>query len=506
MRGNYLDFLIEAGKLLKSTGNRLIKINMVLTSLIERASIRNPALMVRDKVTGRLNIELAPEMTEEERNSVNKSLGDYISFFPYRFAYELILPPDEAGDVPIILPAHMRSGNLILISCPIIGQDKNLSLGILIAFVESGEAVNEKIKLINVIAGMTGFYLDTQDFNVQESYEPPRRDIPMALDGVIGESPAMKKIGEMVKKVSLSRASVFIQGESGVGKELVAKAIHKYSLRSRAPFVSVNCAAIPDTLLESELFGHEKGAFTGAIASKKGRFELANGGTIFLDEIGDTSLSFQTKLLRVLQEGEFERLGGHKTIRVDVRVVCATNLDVRGAIGGGAFREDLYYRLNVVPVRIPPLRERREDIPSLANHFLAKLNEEYGKSVRIRGEDIRALKEMDWPGNVRELQNFIHRSYVMAQGGFISLEHISGQPRHANSRKLVISGFSADEPAGERTTGGMTVDKEEADAIQSALLASKGVQVKAAELLGISLRQLRYRIKKYGIKVRKILK
>lgn len=503
MKVDYLDCLAKAGKLLNSTGNRLIKINTVLTMLIERAAIRNPVLMIRDKVTGRLNIELAPEMTEDERNDLNKSFGDYISRFPYRFAYELILSPDEAENIPFLQPERAGADESVFISRPIMGQDKNISLGLMIAFIKLGDDVKEKIKLLNVIADMLGFYLDMQDFNVEESYEPPHLGTPMPLDGVIGASPAMLRIGELVKKVSLSRASVFIRGESGVGKELIAKAIHKYSLRSRAPFVGVNCAALPDTLLESELFGHEKGAFTGALSAKKGRFELANGGTLFLDEIGDTSLNFQTKLLRVLQEGEFERLGGVRTIKVDVRVVCSTNVDIEEAVSREVFREDLFYRLNVVPIHVPPLRERREDIPALVNHFLVELNHEYGKSVRIREKDMRSLTRMDWPGNVRELLNFIHRAFVMERDGLIDIDTaINSLHRHETP---AVRRAPA-EPARTKTYRAQKTDveREEVEAIKKALKAAKGVQVRAADSLGLSLRQLRYRIDKYGITVRKI--
>jgi len=502
MRTDYLDFLAQAGKLLNSTGNRLVKINLILTMLLEQFAIRNPILLVRDNVTGEYNIELAPELTEQESNTANHRLCEYIHRFPHRLSYELILFPEEAQTIPIVMPEQMIGEYSMFVSCPARGAANAAPLGIFLAFIQGNDKVKERIKLLNVIADMVGFFLAARETSPVEMHESVGKGIPMILEGIVGSSPAMKKIGEIIKKVSTSRASVFIRGESGAGKELIARAIHNSSLRSRAPFVGVNCAALPDTLLESELFGHEKGAFTGAVSAKKGRFELANGGTIFLDEIGDTSLAFQAKLLRVLQEGEIDRLGGAKTIKVDVRVICSTNVDVEEAIRDGTFREDLYYRLNVIPITAPSLRERREDIPWMVSFFLEKLNHEYGKSVKASKSGMRLMQELDWPGNVRELENFTHRAFVMERDGFLNIEAALHSARTSGGRVQAVR--AAEGKASRKTAKNTHLENEEVQAIKSALMASKGVQTKAAKMLGISLRQLRYRIKKHDIVIRKI--
>jgi len=245
------------------------------------------------------------------------------------------------------------------------------------------------------------------------------------FNGVIGQSPQVRQIFEMISDIAPTNATVLIYGESGTGKELLAEYIHKRSLRARKPFVKVNCAAIPETLLESELFGHEKGAFTNAVARKPGRFELANGGTIFLDEIGEMSIGMQSKLLRVVQEKEFERVGGTQTIKVDVRIIAATNQDLMRAIREGRFREDLYYRLSVVPIMLPPLRERKEDIPELAMMFMRRYAEETGKPVTGFSEEaMKALQSYNWPGNIRELQNCIERAVILSKGTEIQVKDL----------------------------------------------------------------------------------
>ncbi|MCS6949570.1 MAG: sigma-54 dependent transcriptional regulator [Armatimonadota bacterium] len=235
------------------------------------------------------------------------------------------------------------------------------------------------------------------------------------LSGIVGNSAPMQEVYQMIRKVASSNATVLIRGESGTGKELVAKAIHRNSSRAKGPFIAVSCAALPETLLESELFGHEKSAFTGATTQRQGRFELAHGGTLFLDEIGEVSLAIQVKLLRVLQEHAFERLGGNKTIKVDVRLIAATNKDLKQMVEQRTFREDLYYRLHVIEIYLPPLRERREDIPLLVEHFLRRYNEENGRRLQAATpEALEALMRYHWPGNVRELENTIERAVVLA--------------------------------------------------------------------------------------------
>src|SRR3954470_24174773 len=242
---------------------------------------------------------------------------------------------------------------------------------------------------------------------------------------LVGQSPAIRQIYAVVEKVANTPSTVLITGESGTGKELIARALHENSSRQAGPFIKINCAAIPKTLMESELFGYEKGAFTGAVGAKPGRFELAHGGTLFLDEIGEIPVEMQVKLLRVLQESEFERVGGIRTIKVDVRLVTATNRDLHAEVAAGAFREDLYYRLNVVPIHLPPLRERREDIPLLVGHFIAKFNERLKKQITgIDAEAVERLTGYHWPGNIRELENVIERTMLFGEGPEIAVSDL----------------------------------------------------------------------------------
>lgn len=309
-------------------------------------------------------------------------------------------------------------------------------------------------------------------------------------DSIVGRSPGMQEVFATVMRVAPSRATVLLAGESGVGKDLIARALHFHSPRKDRPFIKINCTALPENLMESELFGYEKGAFTGAVTSKPGKFELADTGTVMLDEIGDVPPAIQVKLLRVLQEREFERLGGNKTLHIDVRVIAATNRDLRAALEDGTFREDLYYRLNVVPIEIPPLRSRRDDIPYLARHFVEKLSPENGGRVqRITDDAIDKLMAYHWPGNVRELENVIERSIVMAPGETLDAAAIRMDMniRHRH-------------PAGEAgLPEGMSLDAYEQELIRNALKQSDGNKSHAARVLGLTRNALRYRLTQMGI-------
>jgi DNA-binding NtrC family response regulator len=308
------------------------------------------------------------------------------------------------------------------------------------------------------------------------------------VEGIVGESGRMQEVLSLVRRVAPSEATVLIQGESGTGKELIARAIHQASPRAGGPLVGVSCAALPETLLESELFGHERGAFTGALATRRGRFELAQGGTLFLDEIGDVPLHLQAKLLRVLQEREIERVGGGRPIPVDVRLVAATHRDLEALVRAGRFRDDLYYRINVVTIALPPLRERREDIPPLLDHFLETFARRNGKAIRgLTREAREALLRYDYPGNVRELENLVERAVVLTRDDVIGLED------------LPLSLKETDREAGLGPSLPAAVEGMERRMIREALAQADGVQTRAADLLGISERVLRYKLKKYGL-------
>jgi len=312
---------------------------------------------------------------------------------------------------------------------------------------------------------------------------------------MIGYSDCLKRVFEVIKKVSSSDSTAIIYGESGTGKELVARAIHFNSHRRSYPLVPINCGAIPEDLLESELFGHEKGAFTGAITSRAGRFELARGGTIFLDEIGDMSPSLQVKVLRVLQEKQFERVGGMRTIHADVRIIAATNQNLERAVAEKRFREDLFYRINVIPIHLPPLRERGSDITLLTNHFLGIFNKSKRKKVQgITPEALNYFMQYSWPGNVRELQNLIEMLVVMKEGGFIDVEDLPPKIRNCRKERVTI----VDLPEGGLNFNDM-VSQFEKDMLLRALEKSGGVKNRAAKLLQLNRTTLIEKLKRYNI-------
>lgn len=311
------------------------------------------------------------------------------------------------------------------------------------------------------------------------------------LGEIIGGSDAIQEIVGIINKVSKSSATVLILGESGTGKELIAKAIHYNSLRNAKTFTAINCAAIPENLLESELFGYEPGAFTGATARKSGLFEATNGGTLFLDEIGDLPPATQSKILRVLQEREVRRLGGRETIKVDVRIIAATNKDIEKEMQAGRFREDLYYRLRVVAVEVPPLRERKEDIPALVSHFVSRYNNEFGKRIMtINPAAMDAVTEYHWPGNIRQLESVIERAVLMCETDTITLKDIKSELRLNQHQGL----FDIELPE-----EGINFEDLEKELLKQAMMKSNNVAAKAARLLGMSYKTFWYRLEKFGL-------
>jgi Nif-specific regulatory protein len=316
---------------------------------------------------------------------------------------------------------------------------------------------------------------------------------------IIGHSKPMQDVFSIISKIAPSSVTVLLLGESGTGKELVARAIHEAGNRREKPFVKVNCAALPETLLESELFGHERGAFTGAYATRTGRFELAGNGTIFLDEIGEMPLSLQAKMLRVLQEKQFERIGGSKTFDVDVRIIAATNVTLDKAVARGQFRADLYYRLNVVPIVLPPLRERKEDIPVLFNHFLGMSNERNAKKLSLTPELLDFLESYAWPGNVREMQNLVERMVILAEGERLTLADLSPDISTAvHTCPEDMKRLPPEVPATDGKERQSLHDIEMAE-VEAALKRHGWVQVRAARELGLTPRQMGYRIRKYKL-------
>jgi Nif-specific regulatory protein len=377
-----------------------------------------------------------------------------------------------------------------MLAAPIMSQDKTLGVIYLEASDPRVVFDREHLRLATALGGILG--MPMENARRLEWLEAENRRLQESIDlehDMVGAGSRMREVFQLVSKVAPTASTVLIRGESGTGKELVARAIHRNSPRAGQPFVAINCAALTETLLESELFGHEKGAFTGAIAQKQGKLEMAHRGTLFLDEVGELPQAFQTKLLRVLQEREFERVGGARTIRVDVRLIAATNRDLESAIACNAFRKDLYYRLNVVSLAMPPLRDRREDIPLLARHFVAK----HGKKAnrRLAGlspEALDCLQAYDWPGNVRELENLIERAVVLGSTELIVPEDLP---------EAVLEAPVASEPPGGYH---QTVREEKKRAILAALSQSGGNYTEAAKLLGVHPNYLHRLVRNLGLR------
>lgn len=361
----------------------------------------------------------------------------------------------------------------------------------------------ERARFLEMVANLIGqsvrlsWEVDREREALRDERDQLKRTVraQYGFDNIVGHTTSMRRVFEQVRLVSKWNTTVLIRGETGTGKELIANAIHYNSPRARGPFVKLNCASLPENLLESELFGHEKGAFTGAMQQRKGRFELAHGGTIFLDEIGEVSPAFQAKLLRVLQEGEIERVGGSQTIRIDVRVIAATHRDLEADVESGKFREDLYYRLNVMPIFLPPLRERMEDLPSLARFLTEKIGHQQGRPLELTDNAIRVLMHHNWPGNVRELENCLERAAVMSENGVIDRDTV------------LLTGFEETVPVSRGAHRGVDLDDpnlDERERVIAALEQAGWVQAKAARLLGMTPRQIAYRIQTLNIKVKQL--
>ncbi len=364
--------------------------------------------------------------------------------------------------------------------------------------------LNEQVRFLEMVANLIGQTVrlarrvQDEQRQLRDERDTLRRRVKgeHGFSNIVGHTQRMRMVFEQVRQVAKWNTTVLVRGESRTGKELIANAIHYNSPRANGPFIKLNCAALPDNLLESELFGHEKGAFTGAVNQRKGRFEQANGGTIFLDEIGEISPAFQAKLLRVLQEGEFERVGGLKTLKVDVRVIAATNRDLEAEVQEGDFREDLYYRLNVMPILMPALRERPEDIPDLASFLVGKIARNQNRDLEITDSAIRVLMRYNWPGNVRELENCLERAAIMSANGSIDRDAIT------------LTGIEERIQPGESQPSGKIdfndPDMDERERVIAALEEAGWVQAKAARLLDMTPRQIAYRIQTLNIKVRQI--
>jgi Nif-specific regulatory protein len=496
-----LSTLLEVSQALSGTLNLKSSMQRVLQILIRHHGVvRGMVTLLRE---GELHVE-AIEGFDDRARTVSFKIGEGITGQVAQSGKPIVVPrvskePDFLNRMPrrADIPRH----ELSFICVPIVVQRSTVgTLAVDLKF-KAERDYESSVKFFGIVSSMIA-----QALNVQRLVEEERRRLVdenthlrqelrerYDFSNIIGTSGPTRQMYEQVAQVAQTNTTVLIRGESGTGKELIAHAIHYNSLRAKKPFVKVSCAALPDTLIESELFGYEKGAFTGANARKKGRFELAEGGTIFLDEIGDINLSTQVKLLRVLQEREFERLGGTESVRVNVRVIAATNKDMEKAIADGTFREDLYYRLNVFTIFVPPLRDRKADMLLLADHFLEKFSREHGKVIkRISTPAIDMLMSYHWPGNVRELENALERSVLVCDAQVIHGHHLPPSLQTADASGTVTRVSLKD-----------AVEGFERDLIQDALKTTRGNRAKAARLLDTTERILNYKVRNLSVDVRR---
>jgi len=497
-----LNCLYQVSKVLSHSLNFKQTLDGVLNVLHDGMALERGMVSLIDSESGELQVSLV--------YGVSDTVTEEISYLPGEGVVGTILKSGNSIVVERIMDEPRFLSRLgiynprgAFVGVPIrIGQKV---VGVLAAqpTMRASNALNEYRRFLEMVANLIGQsvrlsqQVAQEKLAIVEERDGLRRTVrgQFGFDNIIGHTQAMKRIFEQVRLVAKWNTTVLIRGETGTGKELIANAIHYNSPRARGNYVKLNCAALPETLLESELFGHEKGAFTGAVAQRKGRFEQAEGGTVFLDEIGEISASFQAKLLRVLQEGELERVGGTTTIKVDVRVVAATHRDLEEEVEKGRFREDLYYRLNVMPLFLPPLRERMEDIPEIAYFLIKKIGGQQARPLNLTEAALRILMHHEWPGNVRELENCLERAAVMTEGDTIDRDVIllTGIDEKISSARHMLATPSLQDP-----------ELDEREKVIAALQQAGWVQAKAARLLDMTPRQIAYRIQILNIKVKQI--
>ncbi len=491
--------LLSTGQALSSTLTLKTALHDVLEALAKHHGIERSLIALKTEDGPQLHIEAAHGLSRPSHH-IGYSIGEGVIGKVVESGKPAIVP--RASREPTLLfratSRHEAAAEEFSFICVPIAIDRRTvgALGVTLVF-KPDRNYERSASFFGVLAGMIGQALKVQRLVAAEHSKLVnenahlRQELRERYDfsAIVGNSGAMRRVYELVAQVARTNTTVLVRGESGTGKELIAHAIHYNSPRAKKPFVKVSCGALPETLIESELFGYEKGAFTGAHARKKGRFELAEGGTLFLDEIGDVHLSTQVKLLRVLQEREFERLGGTDTIKVNVRLIAATNKDMEIAIAQGTFREDLFYRLNVFMIFIPPLRERKPDVLMLADHFLQRFATEHGKSIkRISTPAIDMLMAYHWPGNARELQNVIERAVLVCDERVIHAHHLPPTLQTAEASGTVMS-VSLDDAIGAY----------EKDLLQDALKSARGNRARAARLLRTTDRVFNYKVRRLGI-------
>jgi Nif-specific regulatory protein len=501
-----LDLLLEVSEELTRTAALNEVTGPVLQRMAARMGMLRGTITILNRATGAIVIEDAFGLSPHEMERGRYALGEGITGKVIATGEPAIVP--DVVDEPLFLDrtrARRRageSGRVSFICVPIINGKEVVGALSVDRLSHDEVSLDEDVRLLTIIASMLAQAVRMRQA-AREQYESLERENARLHSelaqrfrptNIIGNSAAMARLLAEIAQVAGSPTTALIRGESGVGKELVAQCIHYNSPRADKPFVRVNCGALPDGVVESELFGHERGAFTGAVARRKGRFELANGGTLFLDEIGDLPLTTQVKLLRVLQEKEFERLGGNEVLHVDVRIIAATHRDLEQLVQQGQFREDLFYRLNVFPLYVPPLRDRRTDVLQLADHFVERFAKAANKPVRrISTPAIDMLVAYHWPGNVRELQNVIERAVLLSTDGVIHGHHLPPTLQTAEASHTPMRGKL-------RTT----LDSVERELIVEALKSARGNMAEAARKLGISERMMGLRVERFRVDLEKL--
>jgi len=500
-----LETLYQVSQVLSGPFNLQETLTRLLQVLHEQGGMQRGMVSLLDPERGELLVSAVHGQDAQRIEEIRYGPGEGVVGAILERSQTVVLP--RVADEPRFLDRlRLYDQELPLIGVPIcIGPGEHA--GVLVTQPPANDGLlDERARFLEMVANLIArsvrlsWELERERRVLTAERDDLRRVVrgKYGFDSLAGHSRLMQRVFEQVRQVSKWNTTVLIRGESGTGKELIANAIHYNSPRASGPFIKLNCAALPDNLLESELFGHEKGAFTGAVSQRKGRFEQAHGGSLFLDEIGDVSPAFQAKLLRVLQEGELERVGGSHTLHVDVRIVAATNQDLEAAVETGHFREDLYYRLNVVPIRIPPLRQRPEDVPELARFLVTKIARQQQRRLEVTDGAIRLLMMHNWPGNVRELENCLERGAIMSESGIIDRDvvkfgDLDDSVGLAPAPNNVPERIDLNDP-----------NLEERERVIAALEQAGWVQAKAARLLGMTPRQIAYRIQTLNIKMRRL--
>lgn len=504
-----LTTLYEIAKAASSSTDLEGVMHEILEILHRHMGMERGTLTLLDGRTNELIIQIARGLEEEEIGRGRYRIGEGITGKVVAAGEPIVVP--NVGNEPLFLNrtgarGDIKKRNISFICVPIKLEQKTIGALSVDRLFQENVSFEEDVRLLTIISSMIAQTVRLHQIQEIEKQKLQSENIELKRElkkkfhpaNIIGESKRMADVYASIELVSQSRATVILRGESGTGKELVAHAIHYNSERASGPFIKISCAALPETLLESELFGYEKGAFTGAATTKIGRFEMSHKGTLFLDEIGDIPLSTQIKLLRVLQEKEFVRLGGTQTIRADIRLITATNKDLEAEVKSGKFREDLYYRLNVIPIFLPALRERREDIPLLVNHFLLRSSEENRKKIKyVSDEALEYLMNYAWPGNVRELENAIERAVILCKTETLTPE-LFPFPKDAKGPGLTT--FEPQVPEDKKGVSlPQAVEEMEKRMIAQALDRTEGNKRKAAKLLGMTERMIGYKVQKYGL-------